>query len=208
MPNPLAQLRQFIAAHYTLEELRVLCFDLDVPYDELGGEGLSLKASELVAWLERRGELERLLPALRQGRPGRFAKAGPSPDPPAAVEAPAAPSGRRPVNPFYAGGRINDPAMFFGRTRLLREVRTELNKRCSVSLVGASQVGKSSLLYHLYLTRADWLADPETTLAYVDLQGVLDEADFCETDPPTWAFYVPLMRRWIKRRERRERNEG
>jgi hypothetical protein len=85
------------------------------------------------------------------------------------------------ANPFYTGGRINDPRQFFGRRRLVREIRAELKKRCNVSLVGASQIGKSSLLYYLYATRADWLLDPGVTLEYVDLQGILDESDFCET---------------------------
>jgi hypothetical protein len=83
------------------------------------------------------------------------------------------------VNPFYTNGRINDPSMFFGRKRLIREIRIELKKRCSVSLVGNSQIGKSSLLYYLYATRAEWL--PDVALEYIDLQGVLDEGDFCET---------------------------
>ncbi len=90
----------------------------------------------------------------------------------------AQPSGPT-VNPFFISGRINDPDLFFGRNQIICEIRSELRKRCNVSLVGESQIGKSSLLYYLYATRDDWL--PEVTIEYVDLQGVLDEADFCET---------------------------
>jgi hypothetical protein len=54
MTNHLSHLRQIIAEHYSLEELRTLCFDLGVNYDELGGEGLSAKARELLAYLDRR----------------------------------------------------------------------------------------------------------------------------------------------------------
>lgn len=82
-------------------------------------------------------------------------------------------------NPFYVTGRISDPTQFYGRERLLREVKMELVKRSSVSLVGASQVGKSSLLYYLYATRAEWL--PTVQLVYVDLQAVWDGADFFAT---------------------------
>jgi len=82
-------------------------------------------------------------------------------------------------NPFYTGGRINDPEFFFGRERLIREVRSELKKRSSVSLVGQSQMGKSSLLYYLYATRAEWL--PNVTIEYIDLQRVFDEKDFYRT---------------------------
>lgn len=80
-------------------------------------------------------------------------------------------------NPFCDRGRINDPACFFDRTRLLRDLRQMLAAGNSVSLVGEPQIGKSSVLYHLYLTRAEWL--PEATVYYLDLQGVLDVADFC-----------------------------
>jgi hypothetical protein len=82
-------------------------------------------------------------------------------------------------NPFFVGGRINDPAYFFGREQLVREIRAELKKRSSVSIVGESQMGKSSLLYYLYATRADWL--PEVTVEYIDLQRVFDESEFYET---------------------------
>lgn len=81
-------------------------------------------------------------------------------------------------NPFYTDGRITDPQLFFGREQLVRELRQELGKRTNVSLVGESQMGKSSLLYYLYATRAEWL--PGETIEYLDLQRVFDEADFCE----------------------------
>ncbi|HSR32800.1 MAG TPA: ATP-binding protein, partial [Anaerolineae bacterium] len=83
------------------------------------------------------------------------------------------------TSPFFTGGRINEPELFFGRQRIVREICAELRKGCSVSIVGDSQIGKSSLLYYLYQTRADWL--PRGTIEYIDLQCVLDEADFCET---------------------------
>jgi hypothetical protein len=83
------------------------------------------------------------------------------------------------ISPFYTGGRINDPEFFFGRQRIIREICAELRKGCSISVVGDSQMGKSSLLYNLYQTRADWL--PQGTVEFIDLQCVLDEADFCET---------------------------
>jgi hypothetical protein len=89
-----------------------------------------------------------------------------------------APARPRVENPFYTDGRINDPKLFFGREQLVRELRQELSKRTNVSLVGESQMGKSSLLYYLYATRAEWL--PGETIEYLDLQRVLDEADFCE----------------------------
>lgn len=85
----------------------------------------------------------------------------------------------KPDNPFHINGHINDPAQFFDREQLIRKIKTELKKHCSISLAGKSQIGKSSLLNYLFRTRANWL--PDATVVFVDLQEVFDEADFCET---------------------------
>ncbi len=83
------------------------------------------------------------------------------------------------ANPFGDRGRINDPVRFFDRQRLVREIQQLLVSSCCVSLVGPSEIGKSSLLYYLYLTREQWL--PHMLVEYFDLQRILDEEDFCET---------------------------
>ncbi|MGD9100094.1 MAG: hypothetical protein PVF45_06405, partial [Anaerolineae bacterium] len=75
MSNPLTNLHRFIVEHFDLEELRTLCYDLGVEYDDLRGEGRGARARELVRWMGRRGELEQLVDALRQGRPGTFDEA-------------------------------------------------------------------------------------------------------------------------------------
>jgi len=93
------------------------------------------------------------------------------------VRSPASPEAM--ANPFYTSGRINDPALFFGRQQIVREICSELSKGCSVAVVGESQIGKSSLLYHIYKTCSAW--KPDGAVEFVDLQGVLDETDFCET---------------------------
>lgn len=85
MTNGLFQLHQFIADHFDLEELRTLCFNLGVRYDDLGGEGLSAKARELILGLGRRNQFDRLLEALRQDRSEAFDETGLSAGP-AALE--------------------------------------------------------------------------------------------------------------------------
>jgi tetratricopeptide (TPR) repeat protein len=69
MENQLTRLREFITAHYDLDELRTLCFDLGINFDELRGQTLSSKASALILHVGRGGELENLLAVLGQGRP-------------------------------------------------------------------------------------------------------------------------------------------
>ena len=170
--NRSTKLRQQISQHFDDEELRTLCVDVGADYDDLGGRGKSDKVRELVAWAERHGKWDVLVAAVHAARPHLAATDSQPPPHPA----PPTPSPNH--NPFFFGGRITHSDHFFGRQRLLRELRQELQKRSNVSLVGESQIGKSSLLYHLYQSRAAWL--PRSTVAYIDLQGVLDEADFCE----------------------------
>jgi hypothetical protein len=51
------------------EDLRNLCFLLDLDYDTLPGDGRSAKAREIVAHYERRKDLDALADALYQLRP-------------------------------------------------------------------------------------------------------------------------------------------
>jgi len=81
------------------------------------------------------------------------------------------------LNPFLDRGRINDPARFFNRRRILRELRQMLAAGNSISLVGGQAIGKSSLLVYLYQTRVEWL--PDIAVSYLDLQGMVNEKDFC-----------------------------
>ncbi len=55
-----------LTKRYNLSELRRLCFELSVPYQELAGETLSGKAISLIEWLERRERLPDLAARLQQ----------------------------------------------------------------------------------------------------------------------------------------------
>jgi hypothetical protein len=59
-------LRLAITRHFDLEDLRTLCFDLGVDYDNLRGEGKAGKARELVALAERTHCLEALESTVRR----------------------------------------------------------------------------------------------------------------------------------------------
>ena len=48
------QLRQLLAEHFSLDELRTLCQDIDVDFDELGGENKTAKTGAMLAEAERR----------------------------------------------------------------------------------------------------------------------------------------------------------
>jgi hypothetical protein len=53
------------------------------------------------------------------------------------------------VNPFGYKGKITDPALYLVRQPLTKMVFDELRKGVSLSIVGDSQTGKSSLLLHI-----------------------------------------------------------
>ena len=88
-------------------------------------------------------------------------------------------SGRsRGSNPFGDTGRITDPDRFFGREELLRQIFEELSKGVNLSLVGESQVGKSSLLSMVCALGPEQMGMPPETFAYLNLEVVDDEDDF------------------------------
>ncbi len=65
-----AELRRLIQQHFSLDELRTLCFDLAIKYDGLGeGLRLSVRVVRLLEQVIADGRLEELLSLLGQSRP-------------------------------------------------------------------------------------------------------------------------------------------
>ena len=73
------KLYEFILAHYSMSELKDLCFYLGVVYDDLDGEARKDKARELVEYMARRRRLDDLRAVLGQQRPEQLAEAFPAP---------------------------------------------------------------------------------------------------------------------------------
>lgn len=67
--NPLAQVREIVADRFDDEELRTLCYDLEVDYDSLAAVGKGGKARELIAYLDRYQRIEELVALGRRQRP-------------------------------------------------------------------------------------------------------------------------------------------
>lgn len=84
-------------------------------------------------------------------------------------------------NPFGKVGRIEDPDRFFDREELLRQIFEELNKGGNISLVGESQIGKSSLLSIICKIGPERMALPPENFVYFSMEWVEDEEDFYET---------------------------
>jgi hypothetical protein len=58
-----------LTSKFDLEELKTLCFDLDVDFEVLGGEGKEGKARELILFMERQDRLIELVILVLRKRP-------------------------------------------------------------------------------------------------------------------------------------------
>ena len=64
----LTQLREILDTRFNREELRTLCFDLGLDYDDLPGEGKAAKARELVVHMQQLGRIPDLIRAAARMR--------------------------------------------------------------------------------------------------------------------------------------------
>lgn len=83
-------------------------------------------------------------------------------------------------DPFGDRGRIGDPQRFFGRETLLDQIFNELRKGSSLSLVGESQVGKSSILAMIQHWGPQKLGLLQAQFIHVDMQIIRNEDEFFE----------------------------
>jgi len=60
-PEKFTRLREKLIRHFDKEDLRTLCSNIGVDYDDLPGEGKTAKARELIAYLDRRGRIPALI---------------------------------------------------------------------------------------------------------------------------------------------------
>jgi len=67
-PDVRIELRQILTTRLSESELCDFCFDLDVDYDSLPGEGKANKARELIAHLDHRNRIPELIETGRRLR--------------------------------------------------------------------------------------------------------------------------------------------
>jgi hypothetical protein len=67
--NPRSNLLQNLDRHFSEEELRTLCFELRVDYENLSAQGKAGKVRELILHLERVGRTDELIDRCRKLRP-------------------------------------------------------------------------------------------------------------------------------------------
>jgi hypothetical protein len=132
----LHQLRITIDNSFSREDLRVMCFDLNVDFDNLSGETKSEKIAALLNQFDRRGREAVLLDYLLKEKPE--------------IEwtdlfAPGDDAEQSPFMglQFYDA---EDSRLFFGREQLTAEFVGQLRRQNTLVVVGASGSGKSSLV--------------------------------------------------------------
>lgn len=91
-----------------------------------------------------------------------------------------------PTNPFTNRSTIRNEHDFVGREQEITNILSRVRNGDSVSVVGDRRIGKSSLLYHLFLTgnrRLDDAAKTKFKFIYLDLQEphFANQAEFCKT---------------------------
>ena len=84
------------------------------------------------------------------------------------------------LNPFGFTGRLTDPAQYLVRQPLTDPLFNELRKGVSLSIVAESQMGKSSLLWHLKTAGPENLKRSVGEFVYLNMQPLRNEDEFYE----------------------------
>jgi len=65
----LSELRRQMSLYFNTSEIQVICFDLNIDYDDLSGDSKNSKILELITYAQRRGILDELVAAVQRLRP-------------------------------------------------------------------------------------------------------------------------------------------
>jgi energy-coupling factor transporter ATP-binding protein EcfA2 len=129
------RLLQAVSRYFSEEELRTLCYELEIDYDDLPARGKTNKARELIFHCERTRRLDDLITLCQEKRPlvdwPTFVR--PNLDTLAPFKGLA----------FYD---VADASLFYGREALTSELVEHLRHHRFLAVVGASGSGKSSVV--------------------------------------------------------------
>ncbi len=184
--SQLTQLRRQIAEHFNQEELKTLCFDLGLDYDDFGGQGKTANARELVAYCDRHHRIAELVAAVKQAKPDlSWGSLLPPPN-----------------LPFQRNPN------FTGREGLLDQLHHNLTAgettAITQAIAGLGGVGKTQLALEYCHRHRDaydliwWLrADEEPALA-ADMVQLGRELGLAVDQMAEQAAQVTLVRRWLE----------
>lgn len=97
------QVATVLSQYYSTSELQTMSFELGVDYEDIGGQGKSGKARELVTFMNRRGRLGEIVAYVRETRP-QVAIAGESTPRTATTEPSQTPAQPTSVTHIHVGG--------------------------------------------------------------------------------------------------------
>ncbi|KAA3658886.1 MAG: hypothetical protein DWQ04_23760 [Chloroflexi bacterium] len=132
-----------ITQYFNLEELKSLCFALAYDFEELGEGGKTAKVIRLVQVFERQNRLPQLAESVIVGRPKQvdweWLKREDITD---TLQQPG-------LSPYKGLDyfREDDAALFYGRDNLIAELIVRLHSQQFLAIVGASGIGKSSIVH-------------------------------------------------------------
>ena len=134
MSNQITGLHPKISRHFNLEELSLLCFKLEIEFEELAGETKQKKIQSLLELIVRLGYKEAILTQLEAERPKIAWRVGPPEDL---------------VNPYKGLNAFTaaDAAYFYGRRQVMAALLALVRQEPFVAVLGASGSGKSSLVF-------------------------------------------------------------
>lgn len=172
------QLRKLIEKRFDLEELRTLCFDLNINYDELSGDRLSTKTVALVEYMRRFGQMPQFMEALENARPVLDWPGWKQNEETALSISSQSILSSNPDNPFGRSGSINELKYYLVRQPITDSVIVELQKGVSLSITGSSQTGKSSLLWYIKQFGPELLGLPSENFIYLNMELIHNEEEF------------------------------
>ncbi|MBE9039711.1 ATP-binding protein [Oscillatoriales cyanobacterium LEGE 11467] len=85
------------------------------------------------------------------------------------------------LHPFGDKGCIRDPRRFFDRRELLEQLFEGLARGCSQSIVGESEIGKSSVLWAICSKGPQRLQLPDKAFIMLGMECIYDEQEFWDT---------------------------
>lgn len=194
-----AQLRDLFAGLFNKTDLRSLCMELDLDYEDIPGSTRTEKIQELIAQMNRHGRIEELLKEAKQMRPS-------------ADWSVVIPTQALSLFPIHEIAYPSNPN-FTGRVDLLEQIEQTLSGGQTAvvtqAISGLGGVGKTQLALAYCYTQLDkydliyWLAaDNETSLtdSFRSLAQRLKLATTADTDQQA---IVQRVLRWLGQAEQR-----
>lgn len=129
-----SSLRDVIDKQFNLEEVKLLCFDLGIDFDNLAGDIKVAKVQSLIIGLNKQSLLSELIYRLQQIRPNfQWSDIQPT-------------DFLQPYRGLFAF-REEDSSFFFGREKVIAQLLSTVSQKPLVALVGPSGSGKSSVVF-------------------------------------------------------------